>query len=241
VDGWPLTREELEETQLRLVASSPDPWEPPSGPYTVGAVFVAFSTSRDPAPRERAWAAAVAGSSRAVIAGEVEVAYEPGYLALREGPLLERAVRGLDAVPDVLLVNASGRDHPRRAGLALHLGAVLGVPTVGVTDRPLVAHLDAGGWLMLDGRVVGRAVSTGARPVIAHAAWRTDAWCAEAVVRAAAGRARTPEPLRLARFLARSRRARDEGRLPVGWSMDRLDAPRFPVGPERGRHGTMAR
>src|SRR2546425_8927620 len=39
--------------------------------------------------------------------------------------------------PDVVLVAGAGKDHPRRAGLALHLGAVLDVPTVGVTDDPL--------------------------------------------------------------------------------------------------------
>jgi hypothetical protein len=61
-------------------------------------------------------------------------------LALREGPLLEQAVRALPTTPEVLLVNATGRDYPRRAGLALHLGAVLGLPTVRVTVRPLVAE-----------------------------------------------------------------------------------------------------
>jgi len=237
VNGWPITREELEEVQLRLGARSPRPWSPPGGPYTIGAVFVAFSTRRDPSARERAWAAAVVGPVRAVVVGDVEVAYEPGYLALREGAILERAVRGSKATPDVLLVNASGRDHPRRAGLAVHLGAVLDVPTVGVTDRPLVARLDEEGRLVLGGRVVARAVGAHARPVIAHAAWRTDAECAVEVVRASAGGARTPEPLRLARFLARSQRARDEGRLPSGWGMDRLETPRFPVPSTKTRRG----
>lgn len=236
MNGWPITREELEEVQLRLGARSPRPWSPPEGPYTIGAVFVAFSTRRDPSPRERAWAAAVVGPARAVVVGDVEAAYEPGYLALREGAILERAVQGSQATPDVLLVNASGRDHPRRAGLAVHLGAVLDVPTVGVTDRPLVAWLDEEGRLVLGGRVVGHAVGARARPVIAHAAWRTDAGCAAEVVLASAGGARTPEPLRLARFLARSQRARDEGRLPSGWAMDRLEAP-FPVPSTKTRRG----
>jgi deoxyribonuclease V len=68
-----------------------------------------------------------------------EVPYMPGHLALQRGPLLEAAVRELEPTPDILLVNATGRDHPRRAGLALHLGAVLELITVGVTDYPLVA------------------------------------------------------------------------------------------------------
>jgi deoxyribonuclease V len=135
-------------------------------------------------------------------------------------------VRGLTALPAVLLVDATGRDHPRGAGLALHLGAVLELPTVGVTDRSLVARPDDRGRLVLEGSEVGRAVVTrrGTRPVFAHAAWRTDAEVAEAVVRAAARGARTPEPLRSARHLARSIRATDEGRLPGVLSRERAGA-----------------
>lgn len=229
--GWPDTREALEDLQRRLAVDVPEPWAPPAEPgWTIGAVFAAFSTRHDPGATERVWAVAVVGRSRAVVRDDVEAPYEAGFLALREGPFLERAVRALDRVPDVLLVNATGRDHPRGAGLALHLGAVLGIPTVGVTDRTLVATLDEGGRLVLGGQEVGRAVQTSlrARPVFAHAAWRTDVEVAVAVVVAAAGRVRTPEPLRLARFLARSRRARDEGRTPPGWSMDRSVEVRFP-------------
>jgi len=56
-------------------------------------------------------------------------------LALREGPLLEAAVRALDERPDA----ATGRDHPRRAGLAVQLGTLLELPTIGVSHRPLLA------------------------------------------------------------------------------------------------------
>ena len=56
-------------------------------------------------------------------------------LALRAGPVLEEAVRALTSPPDVLIVDATGRDHPRRAGLAVHLGAKLDLPTIGVTHR----------------------------------------------------------------------------------------------------------
>jgi deoxyribonuclease V len=154
--------------------------------------------------------------AEATAVGEAGDPYEAGLLALREGPLLEAAVRALRETPDVLLVDATGRDHPRRAGLALHLGAVLDVPTVGVTHRPLLAE---GDWpaepkgeaapLMLDGEPVGALVRRrdGVRPVAAHPAWRTDIDTAVAVVLRAAGSHRTPEPLRRARRLARLARA----------------------------------
>lgn len=145
--------------------------------------------------------------------------YASGLLALREGPALEAAVRALDATPDVVLVNATGRDHPRGAGLALHLGSVLGLPTIGITDRPLVAVADAQpgaqrgsiAALRLDERIVGYVLRTrtSVRPVVVHAAWHTDPDIAREVVLAVTRgtRSRTPEPIRRARKLAREARA----------------------------------
>ena len=154
---------------------------------------------------------------QAVVAGRVPASYAPGLLALRQGPILAAAVTRLSSVPDVLLVDATGLDHPRRAGLALHLGAVLGVPTVGVTHRPLLAHGElplpvrgAFSPLRLENRIVGYWVCTrtGTRPVVAHAGWRTDADIARSVVLLASTEAaRTPVPLEEARRVAREARA----------------------------------
>ncbi|MEW6059068.1 MAG: endonuclease V [Actinomycetota bacterium] len=243
--AWPRIPAELERVQSELAERALEIalWQPPVERCLVGGAFAAFSTTRSMVGTgvERVWAAAVSWESgvrrsSAVVAEAVDADYAPGYLALREGSLLERAVRSLDVRPDVLIVNASGRDHPRRAGLALHLGAVLGVASVGVTDRPLAAdgaqpgpEPGASAPLFLEGELVGYWLRTrcGVRPVCAHAAWRTDPGTAREVVMAAVRDARTPEPLRLARFLARSSRARDEGRTPPGWTQDRLPDPRL--------------
>jgi deoxyribonuclease V len=151
----------------------------------------------------------------AAVRGVAGAAYEPGLLALREGPLLEAAVRSLDRELDVLLVNATGRDHPRRAGLALHLGSILSVPTIGVTNRLLVAK---GEWpeqtrgarspFRIDGELAGYWTCTrsGARPLAIHAGWGIGTEAVD-VVLSAMRRARTPEPLREARHLARVARA----------------------------------
>jgi deoxyribonuclease V len=219
---WPATAHELIQLQQALGEMTPERWQPPMTLSRIGGCFICFEPVRGAgAAGDRGFAGAVVTHRRRLLAG-VSVGgpaagpYLPALLALREGPLLEQAVRALSIAPEVLVVNATGRDHPRRAGLALHLGAVLGLATVGVTTRPLVAQ---GGWpadqrgatapLRLGGEVVGCWVRTraGAKPVAVHAAWQTDAQDAVQVMLAATRRARTPEPLRRARTLARTRRA----------------------------------
>jgi deoxyribonuclease V len=227
---WPRDQRGLEVLQEELARSAPAAphWLPPTDrPIAVAGLFFASST-REP---DRGWAgAAVVQDGRttrsAVVSGEPGAPYVPGYLALREGRLLELAARRLDRGYDVLMVNGTGRDHPRGAGLALHLGALLGVPTIGVTDRSLVAEaLGEPGEvrashtpLVAGGETVGMVVRTRARakPLVAHAAWRTDPDIAVAVVLGASGPARTPEPIRRARQLARLARARAEGHASAG-------------------------
>lgn len=229
--SWPSDAAELVALQRRLATMAPPTFRAQAA-SRVGACFICFAEDAEAlaSGAEPAWAAAATFErgrrvAAHVVAGTTAAGYVPGLLALRAGPLLERAVAGLPVRPDVLLVDATGRDHPRRAGLALHLGAVLDLPTIGVTDRPLVAG-DGGGppeaaradrqALALGGEVVAYLVWTrdGARPLVVHAAWRTDAATAWAVVRGFAGATRTPAPLREARRLARTARAVAGGRAP---------------------------
>ena len=222
-DLFSTTPWELIDAQQRLALLSPEPWHWTGSATKVGAVFVTFPrrSSGPGASGDRCWAAAVIMVDAKlfvtrVIDGEAGAAYEPGMLFLRVGrPILE-AVRQLPEQPEVLLVNGTGRDHPRGAGLAVHLGALLDVPTIGITHRPLVAsgdwpadERDASAPLVLDSQVVGYWVRTrpSTRPLAVHAGWRTDPATALQVVKACAGRSRTPEPLRLAREHARSARA----------------------------------
>jgi deoxyribonuclease V len=219
---WPVDEDGLERAQAALAAAAPPLWRPSADPLA-GGCFVCFPRGKTGAGAagDPGWAAAATASGAvAVVRGAAGAPYRPGRLALREGPLLEAAVRALPARPDVLLVDATGRDHPRRAGLALHLGAALDLPTVGVTHRPLHAE---GTWpeadrgahapLVLEGEEVGAWLRVAARrrPLAVHAGWRTDVATAVAVVLHATGRARTPEPLRRARRAARVARAADGG------------------------------
>jgi deoxyribonuclease V len=219
---WPVDAESLATVQEELAAAEPELWRPTAGPVLTGGCWVCFPrglTGRGDAG-DPAWAAAVVmrGSrvvAQHVVTGVAGAPYTPGLLALRIGALMEAAVRGLNPRPDVLLIDASGRDHPRRAGLALHLGAVLGMPTLGVTHRPLTAE---GPWpadsraatstVSVDDQVVGCWMRTrpGVRPLVVHPGWAVDLATAVEVVTATTGQRRTPEPLRQARRLARRAR-----------------------------------
>lgn len=219
---WPATGPELVSVQRALAALAPPAYAPPPRPK-IGACWICFPRGLEGkgGPGDPAWAAAAVLDGKKTVAraqtrGTAGAPYEVGLLALREGPLLERAVRSLPVTPDVLLVNATGRDHPRRAGLALHLGVVLDIPTVGVTHRPLLANGPEPGAargdsspLHIDGELVGALLRTreGRRALAVHPAWRTDLEASLQVVMFAVRRARTPEPLRRARHLARLARA----------------------------------
>jgi deoxyribonuclease V len=226
VSTWPVTPEGLIAAQRALATvARPPPWRPATGVIVAGCFAClprresGAGTAGDPV-----WAAAAAYRGelcvgRSTVSGAAGGPYVPGLLALRIGAPLEAAVRALPVPPDVLLVDATGHDHPRRAGLAVHLGFVLDLPTVGVTHRTLLA---TGEWppdeqgaaspLLLDGDVVGHWLRTraGRRPVAIHAGWRIEADTAVGVALAVA-RHRTPTPLREARRLARAARASDAG------------------------------
>ena len=220
---WPATAEALVAAQRELASARPAPWQPRDGARAVAGCFVCFARGRvgPGAAGEPGWAAAALLVDQdcvriAVVTGRAAAPYVPGLLALRDGPLLEAAVRQLPACAEVLLVNATGRDHPRRAGLALHLGARLEIPTIGATGQPLIAQGDwpadesgATSPLRIEDEVVGcwLRLRRGVRPLAVHPGWRTDLETAVAVVRATARDARTPEPLRQARRAAREARA----------------------------------
>jgi deoxyribonuclease V len=224
---WPTDAQSLIERQRELARADPEPWRPARDELRIGGCWVCFPrglSGRGDAG-DVALVAAVAMCGRFLLEQEVRrgvagAPYSPGLLALRIGPLMDAGMRALSTPPDVLLVDATAHDHPREAGLALHLGAELGLPTVGITHRPLLAR---GEWpedhrgdtspLRLGDTVVGCWMRTrsGARPVVVHPGWRVDLATAVDVVAGVTGERRTPEPLRRARRLARSARNADGG------------------------------
>jgi deoxyribonuclease V len=226
---WPTDAESLITYQQQLAGATPSPVILDPNRVIIAGCWVCFprgvsgpGTDHDPA-----WCAAVTMSGGQVIeqqmnSGRAMAAYVPGLMALRIGPLLEQTVRKLSRLPDVVLLDATARDHPRRAGLALHLGAELEMPTIGVTHRPLMG---SGAWpadqrgatspLEIGDSIVGCWLRTqpGVRPLVVHPGWRVDLATAVEVVTFLTRRRRTPEPLRRARQLAR--RTRTQQQMPM--------------------------
>lgn len=227
IAAWPDTVEELTRVQLELAEAKPEPWRPAcAAELRVGGAFVCFERGRvgPGAHGDHAWAGAAVTQGQllraeTVLEGSAGAPFLSGWLALREGPLLADVVRRLALLPEVLLVDATGRDHPRRAGLALQLGQVLDLPTIGVTRRPLIALGGLPGAsagckapLELDAELVGYVLrpTPSSQPIIVHAAWRTSPEVAAEVVMACLGGRRTPEPLRRARQAAREARTESQ-------------------------------
>jgi deoxyribonuclease V len=149
---------------------------------------------------------------RCWVSGEVLFPYLPGFFAFREGPAIISAVGALTRKPDLLLVDGHGRAHPRRAGIASHVGLLLGIPSVGVAKRILhggPAELGpARGSLcpLRDmGEIVGMAVRTKAMsgPVYVSPGFGTDLETAVAAVLATTRSSRIPAPVREAHRLSR--------------------------------------
>lgn len=141
----------------------------------------------------------------------LEFPYVPGLLAFREVPAIADAWRKLAVRPDVLLVDGHGIAHPRRIGVASHVGVVLDVPSIGCGKSLLVgAHAalaDERGArvpLLHERECVGVALRTreGVRPIYVSVGHRIDLGRAVELVLACAPRYRLPEPIRLADRLA---------------------------------------
>ncbi|MCS6851420.1 MAG: deoxyribonuclease V, partial [Gemmataceae bacterium] len=153
---------------------------------------------------------------------EARFPYVPGLLSFREAPPLLKAFRQLQSEPDVILVDGQGLAHPRRFGLACHLGLWLNRPCAGCAKSVLCGQFREPGKRagslspLVDGdEVIGSVVRTrtGVRPVVVSAGHRIDLPSAVRVVLQTCRGYRLPEPIRQAhRHVNELRRQQGAGR-----------------------------
>jgi len=149
-----------------------------------------------------------------VVEGKVDFPYVPGLLSFREAPLTLAAFERLDIAPDLVLFDGQGIAHPRRLGLASHLGLFLDIPTIGCAKSRLCGHYDTlglepGGYAeLVDGEeIIGAALRTkaGTKPVYVSIGHKVNLKSAINWVMRCCRGYRLPEPTRLAHLAAGGR------------------------------------
>jgi len=155
--------------------------------------------------------------------GRLDFPYVPGLLSFRESPLRLAAADKLGVLPDLILADGQGIAHPRRLGIASHLGLLWDIPTIGCAKSVLCGGYAVPGEapgsyteLVDRGETIGAALRTkkGSRPVYVSIGHRVDLETAIYWVLELCRGYRLPEPARLAHQAA-------------GGDLERKESPRF--------------
>lgn len=148
--------------------------------------------------------------------GTVEFPYVPGLFAFRELPHLLNAFERLDREPDLVICDGQGVAHPRRCGIASHLGVLLDIPAVGCAKTRFIGTFEELGVergstspLKDEGEVIGSVLRTqdGVKPLFVSIGHRVSLETAQSWILRLANRYRQPEPIRRANELANTLRS----------------------------------
>ncbi len=213
---WPsdeaAARAVQDELRTRVVL---DAQGPPPGTGHVSGVDVAYDDERDVVAAAVVVldAATLDVVEEATAVGTVAFPYVPGLLAFREIPAVLAALSRLTVDPGLVVCDGYGVAHPRRFGLASHLGVLTGLATMGVAKNPFTFSYEApaaprgSSSPLLDGtEEVGRALRTreGVKPVFVSAGHRVTQAGACAHALRLTPRYRLPETTRRADALCRA-------------------------------------
>jgi deoxyribonuclease V len=206
--SWDLTTAEARDLQLRLAAQV-DSTRPLRHYATVAGADVSYD-------RRGKWLHAAVVVLRAKtfemidrsgVIAEAKFPYVPGLLTFREAPAVIKAFESLSVIPDVMICDGQGIAHPRRMGLAAHLGLYLNIPTIGCAKSWLCGDFsepgsERGDWSPLTdgGETIGAVVRTrtGIKPLYVSSGHLCDLASAIAIVLATAPQYRLPITSRLA-------------------------------------------
>jgi deoxyribonuclease V len=210
--AWPATLAEARELQLALCSRVITTGEVPALTH-IGGVDVSNTPGTDhfhAAAVSLDWPG-LAVSESAGATGVPTFPYVPGFLSFREVPVVWAALDQLAHLPEVIVVDGHGYAHPRRFGIACHLGVLLDRPTIGCAKRILVGHhepldSEAGARqpLMHRGELVGYALRTrtNVQPVYVSVGHRLSPEAAVDLIWQCVRRYRLPEPTRQAHLAA---------------------------------------
>ena len=213
--GWPPTEDQARAVQDELRARVVlDEAGPPPGRGRVTGVDVAYDDELDlvAAAAVVLDAATLDVVAESTAVGRVSFPYVPGLLAFREIPTVLAALEALPCPPGVVVCDGYGLAHPRRFGLASHLGVLTGLPTIGVAKNPFTfTHADpdtlrgSSSPLLAGTEEVGRALRTrdAVKPVFVSVGHRMHLANACAHTLALTPKYRLPETTRRADALCR--------------------------------------
>ncbi|MBE9201059.1 MULTISPECIES: deoxyribonuclease V [unclassified Nodularia (in: cyanobacteria)] len=140
--------------------------------------------------------------------------YIPGFLSFREIPAVLDALEKIQITPDIILCDGQGIAHPRRLGIASHLGVILDMPTIGVAKSLLIGKHEQlpdtkGRWqpLIHKGETIGAVLRTrqGVKPVYVSIGHQISLTTAIDYVLSCTPKYRLPETTRIADKLASAR------------------------------------
>jgi deoxyribonuclease V len=165
--------------------------------------------------------------------GKLSLPYIPGLLSFREAPLTLAACQELHITPDLILVDGQGIAHPRRLGLASHLGLFLNTPTIGCAKSRLCGQheepgVEPGSYteVMDRGEIIGVALRTklGVKPVYISIGHKVDLQAAIYWAMVCCRGYRLPEPTRLAHLAAGGnlKQGKDTSAPEVGYQQGRF-------------------
>ncbi|MES9543738.1 endonuclease V [Actinomadura sp. NPDC000600] len=223
---WPATPAEAEAIQDRLRPMLELDVPGPAAPRTVAGLDVSYAGDGGGSGDRLAAAAVVLDAAtlevveESVAVGTAAFPYVPGLFAFRELPTLLEALRALETTPDLLVCDGFGIAHPRRFGLACHLGVLTGLPSIGVGKTAFVGAYEQPGLrrgdaspLVDGGETVGRVLRTrdGVKPVFVSVGHRAGLDAACRAVLALTPEYRLPETTRRADRLSRDALAARSG------------------------------
>ena len=145
------------------------------------------------------------------VSQEMTFDYISGLLTFREGAPLMSLFRKTDQDIDLIVFHSHGQSHPRRFGLASHLGVLLDVPSIGVSNKMLAGshnHLSQQKYsekpILLNGETIGMALRSkeSKKPIYVSTGHRSDLTSAVKLTKQLVRKYRLPEPIRLAQLAA---------------------------------------